>query len=267
MKTKRNKANRRTMSMYTSVFKFREPYQVVLDADFVITAITQKMDVNSRLENVLGGTIKLMITQCTISHLVKLATEGSQVAQEAVDLTRKLCERRKCNHWKTKASSVECIKGIIGDTDNPLRYMVCTQDFNFRSYLREKVIGVPILYLNRSGTLLLEQEGTASETRRKQLQEDKLHVPTEELDRLNSTLDEPIQLIQNPTETTSTIHHKVLTSAQKLDNKLIKNKKRKKIGAPNPLSVKKKKKKSSSTTNNRQRTLPKSTSKDLSCNT
>ncbi|OAV94447.1 hypothetical protein PTTG_03073 [Puccinia triticina 1-1 BBBD Race 1] len=259
MKTKRNKANRRTMSIYNSIFKFREPYQVLFDADFAVTAITQKMEVQSRLAAVLGGTVKPMITQCSISHLINLASDGSQVAQEAVDLTRNLCERRKCNHWQTKTSSVECIKGILGDTENRLRYIICTQDPTFRTYLREKIIGVPIIYVNRSGTLLLEDEGPATELRRKQLQEEKLHVPLEELEQLKSAetgLDSgvPVQLIQSSSATNpqptqpQTLSTGQTHSAHKLENKLLKNKKRR-SGGPNPLSVKKKK--SSATTRRR----------------
>ncbi|PLW10033.1 hypothetical protein PCANC_22773 [Puccinia coronata f. sp. avenae] len=229
MKTKRSKANRRTMTVYNSVFKFREPYQVLFDADFSITVTTQKMEVQKRLAAVL-------VFDLTFGDL---ASDGSQVAQEAVDLTRNICERRKCNHWKTKASSVECIKGILGDTENRLRYIVCTQDLTFRKYLRENI-----------------------------LQEDKLHVPSEELEKLqsattglNSSL--PVQLIQRPS--TSDSHAKQsetvtsnseTASAHKLENKLMKKKKRR-TGGPNPLSVKKKK---SSATNKRRLPKAKATS-------
>lgn len=239
------------MTVYNSIFKFREPYQVLFDADFAIIAVTQKMEVHKRFSAVLGGAVKPMITQCSISHLVKLASEGSQVAQEAVDLARNICERRKCNHWKTKSSSVECIKGILGDSENRLHYLVCTQDADFRKYLRENIVGVPIIYLNRSGTLLLEEEGPASELRRKQLEEDKLHVPREELEQLESTTTGlqsslQVQLIQSSAQSTSDKPQPALpeasqtSSAQKLENKLMKKKRRKK-GGPNPLSVKKKK--------------------------
>ncbi|KAI7942317.1 hypothetical protein MJO28_012344 [Puccinia striiformis f. sp. tritici] len=270
MKTKQSKANRRTMTVYNSVFKFREPYQVLFDADFAVIVTTQKMEVQSRLAAILGGTIKPMITQCSISHLVNLASDGSQVAQEAVDLAQNMCERRKCNHWKTKASSVECIKGILGDTENRLRYIVCTQDPTFRTYLREKIIGVPIIYVNRSGTLLLEEEGPASELRRKHLQEEKLHVPQEELDKLKSAatgLDSgtPVQLIQHPSTSNSqpnppdTLSNGQTVSAHKLETSLMKKKKRR-TGAPNPLSVKKKK---SSTTNKHRIPTAKSTSTNI----
>ncbi|MBW0482481.1 hypothetical protein O181_022196 [Austropuccinia psidii MF-1] len=251
------------MHVYNSVFKFREPYQVLVDGDFMMTAISQKMDLHSRLAAVLGGTVKLMITQCTISHLIQSASKANQVAQEALDFSRKICERRKCNHWQTKSSSVECIKGILGDTENRLRYMICTQDPSFRLFLREKVIGVPILYVNRSGLLLLEEEGPATELKRKELEEQKLHVLPEELAQLetvNAQLESaaPIQLVNRPgdsyplTQPNKSISTSQTVSAQRLQNKLTKKKPRK--GGPNPLSVKKKK----STTMKKQRVQVKS---------
>lgn len=113
--------------------------------------------------------IHSVITQCCITHLIQLAADGSQIAQEAVDLARTLCERRKCNHWKTKTSSIECIQGVVGSSENRLRYLIATQDQSFRTHLRQNVVGVPILYVNRSGLLLLEEEGPASELKRKEV--------------------------------------------------------------------------------------------------
>ncbi|KAI8456352.1 Fcf1-domain-containing protein [Phakopsora pachyrhizi] len=252
MKTKRAKANRRIMQMYNSIFKFREPYQVLcetftVDADFMITVVTQKMDVESRLSSALSGAVKPMMTQCSMAHLIKLATEKNQVAQSAIDLARKICERRKCNHWKTKSSSVECMKGIIGNGENPLRYLVCSQDSSFRTYLRENVVAVPVLYINRSGLLLLEDEGPASELKRKELEEQKLHAPAEEIKLLEASTtqmksDAQAQLVLRPDASNpnkqSSYGISETTSAQRLENKLLKRKRR---GNPNPLSIKKKK--------------------------
>ncbi|EGG10615.1 uncharacterized protein MELLADRAFT_115493 [Melampsora larici-populina 98AG31] len=247
MKTKRTKANRRTMQIYNTVFSFREPYQVIVDADFMITVMTQKIDLVSRLESVLGGKVKPMITQCTISHLINLAKEGNQIAQEAVNQSRSICERRKCNHWKTKESSIKCIEGIIGFKENKLRYLIATQDFEFRTFLRKNVIGVPILYLNKSGLLLLEDEGPASELKRQEIENQKLHIPKEELELLQSSNSNPttnLQIINTNQPNSSLTNPETTTitskSNERLEKKLKKTKKKKE---PNPLSIKKKSKK------------------------
>lgn len=234
MKTKRTKANRRTMQIYNTVFNFREPYQVIVDADFMITVSTQKIDLISRLSTVLGGTVKPMITQCTISHLIKLAKAGNQTAQAALDTSRSLCERRKCNHWSMKDSTIECISGIIGQKENKMRYLIATQDMAFRTYLRERVVGVPLVYVNRSGGLWLEDEGPVTELRRHELEKQKLHIPEEELEILRSASAPKTEIISNPSLETL---KPTIKSTERLAKKLNKSHKKKE---PNPLSIKKK---------------------------
>ena len=58
MRTKRSKAYKKAMALYTNAFKFREPYQVLCDAAFVQSIAKQKVELVSRLADVLGGTVK-----------------------------------------------------------------------------------------------------------------------------------------------------------------------------------------------------------------
>lgn len=218
------------------------------------------------------------MTQCTISQLYALKTSASQAA---IDLSRSVCERRRCNHWQTSPfPSSLCIRKIIGSDANPLHYTVVTQDPALRKELREQVPGVPLIYLNKGGVLVLEEEGPASERKRREMEQGKRHVPQEELAILrganvaSSTLpnatagpsnSEPppdaSTLASGATHDPSSHSRPSATSApnaeesnpfathaaSRLDKKLQKartfNKKKKK-GGPNPLSVKKKQKKS-----------------------
>lgn len=60
MRAKRSKTYKRTMAIYTSAFRFREPYQVLVDSEFVKQISGQKMvDVQKRLEDILGGPVKM----------------------------------------------------------------------------------------------------------------------------------------------------------------------------------------------------------------
>lgn len=58
MRAKRSKAYKRAMALYTSTYKFREPFQVVCDAEFLQSAAAQKLDITARLEAILGGSVK-----------------------------------------------------------------------------------------------------------------------------------------------------------------------------------------------------------------
>lgn len=57
------------MHQYAVTFNFREPYQVLLDAQILHDAERFKMDLVGGLERTLQGKIKPMITQCSMRHL------------------------------------------------------------------------------------------------------------------------------------------------------------------------------------------------------
>lgn len=179
MRTKRSKVYKKAIALYTSAFKFREPYQLLLDAEFVKTAEKQKTDLYARMADIFGGNVKLsrlailtiletdadwmviVITQCSIQHLYN----GGQASQPAVELAQTF-ERRKCNHWEMKETDAECIQGIVGD-ENQYRYCVVTQSPALRNKLR-KVPGVPLVFEKR-GMILMEPPSDASVGRRKEV--------------------------------------------------------------------------------------------------
>ena len=59
MRTKRSKVYKKAMNLYTSAFKFREPYQLIVDSEFVKAASKQKLELNSRFEAIFGGAVKI----------------------------------------------------------------------------------------------------------------------------------------------------------------------------------------------------------------
>ncbi|KAK9899583.1 hypothetical protein P389DRAFT_207241 [Cystobasidium minutum MCA 4210] len=263
MRAKRSKSYKRAMALYTTAFKFRTPYQVLVDGEFIKRMSQQKLDPTERLADILGGDTKIMVTQCVVSRLYE---EGA-ASQAATDLA-KTFERRRCNHWQVKATDGECITGIIGK-DNRYRYCVATQAPSTRGQLR-RVPGVPILFEAR-GMILLEPPSDASVGQRKHLEESKLHVSKEELAMLKpkastsrlppqgaSTSAAPADAQEGeesaaagpasgmdavaglPSATRATAAVKPNTIEQKLD-RVYASKKRKAFKEPNPLSVKKKK--------------------------
>lgn len=59
MRVKRTKSYKKAMALYTHAFKFREPFQVIMDQEFVQTAAKQRTDLVQRFEGILGGSVKL----------------------------------------------------------------------------------------------------------------------------------------------------------------------------------------------------------------
>jgi U3 small nucleolar RNA-associated protein 23 len=62
MKLKRAKAYRKLMHQYELQFGFREAYQVLLDAEILQDCARFKIDLLPRLQGVLSGAVKPMIT-------------------------------------------------------------------------------------------------------------------------------------------------------------------------------------------------------------
>lgn len=59
MRGKRAKQYKRLMEQYQLGFGFREPYQVLVDAQMVRDADANKMDLVAGLERTLHGTVKI----------------------------------------------------------------------------------------------------------------------------------------------------------------------------------------------------------------
>lgn len=166
MRAKRSKQYRKLMQQYGFSFGFREPYQVLLDADIIKDAASHKMRLGSLLEGTLHGSIKPMITQCCIRHLYSAAIDdkdaGARKAKEGWIDVAKGAERRRCGHHELDEplSAKECLESVVdpkGSGTNKHRYVVASQDQEVRRYMRS-VAGVPLIYINRS-VMILEPMG------------------------------------------------------------------------------------------------------------
>ncbi|KAI9687270.1 MAG: hypothetical protein M1822_002313 [Bathelium mastoideum] len=177
MRGKRSKQYRKLMQQYGIHFGFREPYQVLLDAQILIDAHHFTMDLPHLLRTALHGTIKPMITHCTLLHLRSLP---SSLSGPLLALTRSACELRRCGHHDDPASPLptrdcllDCVdaKHMPGEpgAHNKHRYVVATQDEEARRRLRQ-VPGTPLLYVKRS---VLVMEPMAAGSVRVQEQEER----------------------------------------------------------------------------------------------
>ncbi|TLS28441.1 hypothetical protein PpBr36_00426 [Pyricularia pennisetigena] len=157
MRAKRSKQYRKLMKEYCRVWNFREPYQVLVDADIVKDASRFKMDLVPALERTLHGKVKPMITQCSMRHLYALqGTEPS--IKSVIDYAKETFERRRCGHHPDETdalSTLECMSSFITDSGKSARnrYVVASQDDNVRRYMRG-IKGVPLIYISRSVMIL-----------------------------------------------------------------------------------------------------------------
>ncbi|CAG8691944.1 13523_t:CDS:2 [Cetraspora pellucida] len=168
MRPKRTKQYKRLMALYSMSFGFREPYQILVDGNFMQTAIRYKMDICKQLCMVLLGNTK---------QIKKQGKDGLET-----ELALKQFERRRCPHRKP-VSSAECLASIIGN-DNPHNYCVATQNETLRRQFRV-IAGVPLLYINRT-VLIVEPPSGATLDKAKQTEITKTHASVEELSFLRN---------------------------------------------------------------------------------
>lgn len=208
--------------IFEKAFAFRQPYQVLVDAEFCRELLKCKVVAKEILPVVLGGPVKILASTCVLDELRKLDEAAEDGLSGSVFIAKRF-EMRNCRHSPGK-SAVECVEDLIG-TANQFHYVVAVQNYELRKRLRE-VLGVPLLFVNR-GVVLMEDPSkvTIEMAHQKELQklrpkefELKALAKKEAEDKVNETGEE------EP-----------------------KKKKKKGPKQPNPLSVRKAKKPSSTT--------------------
>ncbi|PWN40474.1 hypothetical protein IE81DRAFT_349212 [Ceraceosorus guamensis] len=200
--------------------------------------------------------VKLLISQCCIEELYKLDKDEA-LHRRAVKLA-KSCERRLCGHKEVHLSSQDCIKSCIGAT-NKHRYVLCSNSFALRQYVRQQIAGVPCLHTNPTGVLVMEPTSTQTMHRVRQLEACKLSTDAHEASLLGAAAQSHSGTSSPHIISSSSIHQPGASSADadagasgsgnsrpsSDSNHLLSAssdmKKRKKAKEPNPLSVKKRK--------------------------
>ncbi|CCK70950.1 rRNA-binding ribosome biosynthesis protein UTP23 KNAG_0F02880 [Huiozyma naganishii CBS 8797] len=167
MRQKRAKSYRKQLLVYNHTFRFREPYQVILDDEIVLQATESKFDLYKALQRTVQAEVKLMITQCCMQALY--ATNNRQ----AIDMAKRY-ERRRCNHPpKDPKSPFECIESVVDiKGENKHRYIVACQNIDLRRKLR-RVPGVPLIHVSRA-VMIMEPLSDASARISKRMEQQKL---------------------------------------------------------------------------------------------
>uniref|UniRef100_A0A8H7N9L7 U three protein 23 n=1 Tax=Bionectria ochroleuca TaxID=29856 RepID=A0A8H7N9L7_BIOOC len=243
MRGKRSKQYRKLMEQFSMAFGFREPYQVLVDAEMVKDSCRFKMDLNPALERTVHGKVKGMITQCEIRKLY--AQKNEPGGNEAIELAKTL-ERRRCGHhpdqYPEPLSTQECIMSVIDPKDsgqNKHRYVVASQDVEVRRKLRT-VRGVPLIYIKRSVMIL---EPMADESAQARLREEKIKFRAEIKNALGKRKrNEEDDDDKSDGDSNSKPKDQALSARAAEEKKKAKGRK-----GPNPLSVKKAKKKPEAT--------------------
>ncbi|UKZ77644.1 hypothetical protein TrVFT333_005368 [Trichoderma virens FT-333] len=157
MRGKRSKQYRKLMEQFSMTFGFREPYQILVDAEMIKDANRCTMDLAARLQSTVHGKVKPLITQCEIR---KLYADKDQPGGNAAIELAKTFERRRCGHhpdeYPKPLETIECMRSVVDPKstgENKHRYVVASQSLDVRRMLRA-IRGVPLIYIKRSVMIL-----------------------------------------------------------------------------------------------------------------
>jgi U3 small nucleolar RNA-associated protein 23 len=182
MRHGRAKAARKTLQFYALNAGVQSPYKVILDGNFLVAAIRQKVPVHERLGKTLQKTdFTFYVTRSALDELASLPGDLFQQARqfgldeceiiERNAIPGKMKEKKDAgdekDHSKEGGSSSSSlgepgddIRHLVTDGNNRRGYLIGTQDEALSDALRELPY-VPQLRLSR-GVLLLEAPSAAS---------------------------------------------------------------------------------------------------------
>lgn len=113
----------------------------------------------------------IVVTQCSMRHLYKAKDEPG--VSYCIDKA-KTYERRRCGHhpeeFPEPLSENECLSSVVdpkGSKHNKHRYVVASQDIEVRKSMRT-VLGVPMVYINRSVMIMEPMASSTTDNREKE---------------------------------------------------------------------------------------------------
>ncbi|KAH6648370.1 Fcf1-domain-containing protein [Truncatella angustata] len=170
-RAKTSKRYRKLMGQFERTFGFREPYQIIVDANLLSDACRFKMDLLKGFQQTLSGQVKPLITQCSMRHLY--GSKGEPGVEAAIELG-KTFERRRCGHhpdqYPKPLSTLECLGSVVdpkGNGFNKHRYVVAANDQETRQMLRS-VKGTPLVYISRSVMIMEPMADESVQVRNKE---------------------------------------------------------------------------------------------------
>jgi U3 small nucleolar RNA-associated protein 23 len=206
------------------------PYAMLADASFCRASFRHRFDLADRLQTVLGGPVRPLVTGCVLAQLraeadaarAAVASTGAPPDRLAVGTAAMArgVEMRRCGH-KPVLSGDACIRQCViqglepvsaDDARSRMQFVVATDDRELKKWVRS-VPGTPLVYVERTFPLL--------------------EPPTRATLELVRTRSEAKQRVRP--EEAAVIQKRILGASEAVAGPIHRHKRAK---APNPLSVK-----------------------------
>ena len=233
MRHGRAKAARKTLKFFSVTGNIKPPYKIILDGNFIVTAIQQKIPLHERMSRLLQGEQFLFfVTRETLNELETLSDLCKEKNDERESLFRQAKQfgLDECEiideQTEKNVSASDVLKKLVSNERNSEGYFVASQDEQLTERIRE-IPNVPIMRLSRA-VLLLEAPSSASRRNATREERTKLFDMNDE---------EKLMILQVKDAVRETAVKKRNNEVEKRRTERLKPKAK----APNPLSCKKRK--------------------------
>jgi len=115
--------------------------KILLDTNFLLIPYKFKLDIFSQIDKI--STFKLFILDKTLEEINRIIKNQKGADRDAARIALKLISFKKINVIKTQTH--EKTDDVIIDISSKKNYIVCTQDKELRTKLRQKNVSVIIL--------------------------------------------------------------------------------------------------------------------------
>ena len=121
MRFHRSKLNRKYLRFYRIVYNIESPYDVILDGNFIHSALSNKVDIRDRLARLLQGEkVNLYVTRSIINELEQAGDKVANVLEFAIKL---------CTIIEDKPQSKQKADQKLTASDHLIQYIGITQCF------------------------------------------------------------------------------------------------------------------------------------------
>lgn len=152
MKIRRHKKAQRILGFYRNNFNIRPPYTVLLDGTFCYAALEGKVQIAEDIPKYLESPeTKLLTTQCIILEVEKLKILKKKL--HGPYMIVKQFPVQVCGHEGRPVPASSCIKSLL-KKENPMKFIIASQDNELKNHIHECVPGTPVLYLHGSAPTL-----------------------------------------------------------------------------------------------------------------
>jgi len=178
MRVNRGKMVRKHLRFYRIVYGLSDPFECILDANFIFNAIKYKVDILDRLKKVLqGAEVHIYIMRSSLKELQQV---GNQSAATSIEFAEKFCKilEDAQHHGDSPAEKTTSFlrhqyeEWLKAPNSRLRRYICASQDKDLRSALA-KIPGIPLFYFNNV-TLVMEPPSETSKEFNKEIESSKV---------------------------------------------------------------------------------------------